>query len=303
MLAGMAFSQRPFFAYPVWFRPAPPVDRYGIAFRMAPRVVTLEPEAAVRHGFRVGEESMQFTTLVAIMLLVGQAAAPRPQRRPVGSATFAITVSDPAGTPLGDVSVTLDGPSTREVRTERGRIALEGLPFGTYRLRFDRQGFLSFEREVIARTATPIDVKVTLTPVPPPPPAPAPPVQPSPPAAAPPAPALSSTPIAIDMTSFIEKNYVGRGSGKVSPLGCTTGGPATLIQVKDPITEHVHADADEFLYTIAGDGSVRAGGKDQPLRAGLFMVIPRGVPHLIVAITRNPLVLLSIKAGEHCATP
>jgi quercetin dioxygenase-like cupin family protein len=57
------------------------------------------------------------------------------------------------------------------------------------------------------------------------------------------------------------------------------------------------------LYTIAGEGSVRAGGKDQPLSAGVFMMVPRGVPHLIVAITRNPLMLLSIKAGEHCATP
>jgi mannose-6-phosphate isomerase-like protein (cupin superfamily) len=250
---------------------------------------------------------MQFTTILAIILLVGQAAAPTPtaprtQRRPVGNATLAITVSDPAGAPLADVSVTVEGPVSREVRTERGRIALENLPFGTYRLRFDREGFVSFEREVVARTGTPIDVKVTLTPAPAVPPAPPPPVAPKAPESAP-APALSSTPVAIDMTTFIEKNYVGRGSGKVSPLACTTGGPATLIQVKDPITEHTHADADEFLYTIAGEGSVRAGGKDQPLRAGLFMMVPRGVPHLIVAITRNPLVLLSIKAGEHCATP
>jgi mannose-6-phosphate isomerase-like protein (cupin superfamily) len=251
---------------------------------------------------------MQFTAILAIILLVGQTAAPTPpaartQRRPVGNATLAITVSDPSGGPLADVSVTVEGPISREVRTERGRIALENLPFGTYRLRFDREGFLSFEREVVARTGTPIDVKVTLTPAPAPPPAPPPPpVERKAPESTPP-PALSSTPVAIDMTTFIEKNYVGRGSGKVSPLACATGGPATLIQVKDPITEHTHADADEFLYTIAGEGSVRAGGKDQPLRAGLFMMVPRGVPHLIVAITRNPLVLLSIKAGEHCATP
>jgi mannose-6-phosphate isomerase-like protein (cupin superfamily) len=249
---------------------------------------------------------MQFTAIAAIILLVGQAAAPTPpaahtQRRPVGNATLAITVSDPSGAPLGEVTVAVEGPASREVRTERGRIALENLPFGTYRLRFDHEGFLSFEREVVARTATPIDVKVTLTPAPPPAPPPAP-VAPKAPESTP-EPALSSTPITIDMTTFIEKNYVGRGSGKVSPLACSTGGPATLIQVKDPITEHTHADADEFLYTIAGEGSVRAGGKDQPLSAGVFMMVPRGVPHLIVAITRNPLMLLSIKAGEHCATP
>jgi hypothetical protein len=247
---------------------------------------------------------MQLTTILAILLLAGQAAtpAPRTQRRPVGNATFAIMVSDPDGTPLGDVKVTLDGPVAREVRTERGRIALENLPFGTYRLRFDREGFVSFEREVVARGAAPIDVKVTLTPAPPPPPPPEPPAAPQP-EASDPAPALSSTPVAIDMGDFIEKNYIGRSSGKTSPLACATGGPATLIQVKDPIVQHSHTDADEFLYTIAGQGSVRAGGRDQPVGPGTFMMVPRGVPHLIVAVNRNPLVLLSIKAGEQCATP
>jgi mannose-6-phosphate isomerase-like protein (cupin superfamily) len=243
---------------------------------------------------------MQLTSILAIILLASQAAAPRPpQRRPVGNATLAIIVSDPSGAPLGDVKVTVDGPATREARTERGRIALENLPFGTYRLRFDREGFTSFEREVVARTGAPIEVKVTLTPAPEPPP----PVTLAPPpaaaantAAAP----LSTAPVFIDMTAFIEKNYVGRGSGKTSPLACSAGGPATLIQVKDPIPQHVHADADEFLYTIAGEGSVRAAGIDQPLRAGVFAMVPRTVPHIIVAINRSPLVLLSVRAGAPC---
>jgi len=205
-------------------------------------------------------------------------------------------VSDPSGGPLGDVKVTMSGPVSRDARTERGRIAFENLPAGSYRLRFDREGFISLEREVIARGGAPIDVNVTLTPEPPPPPAPVAAIPPKPPA-----PALSTEPVAIDMTAFIEKNYVGRGSGKTSPLACTAGGLATLIQVKDPIIEHAHADADEFLYAIAGEGSVRAAGKDQPLRAGVFMMVPRGVPHIIVAVTRNPLMLLSIRAGEHCS--
>jgi mannose-6-phosphate isomerase-like protein (cupin superfamily) len=247
---------------------------------------------------------MQFPTILALLLVVGQAVtpAPRTQRRPVGNATLAIMVSDPAGTPLGDVKVTLDGPVTREVRTERGRIALENLPFGTYRLRFDREEFLSFEREVVARGATPIEVKVTLTPAPPPPPPPEPPPAPAPDPSEP-APALNSTPIAIDMGQFIEKNYIGRSPRKITTVACTTGGPATLIQVKDPIVQHAHADADEFLYTISGQGSVRADGRDQPVGPGVLMVVPRGVPHLIVTATRNPLVLLSIRAGEQCATP
>jgi hypothetical protein len=245
--------------------------------------------------------TMQFTTILSVILMLGQAVPPaaRPQRRSVGNATLAIIVSDPSGTPLGDVRVTMDGPVTRDVRTERGRIALENLPFGTYRLRFDLEGFVSFEREVVARTGTPIDVKVTLTPVPPPPPAPVPVAEV--PTTKPPSAAVGGgAPVTVDMTAFIEKNYVGRGSGKMSPLACSAGGPALLMQVKDPIVEHTHADADEFLYTIAGEGSVRAAGHDQPLRAGVFMMVPRGVPHIIVAIARGPLVLLSVRAGEPC---
>ena len=242
---------------------------------------------------------MQFTTILAVILMVGQAAAPRPQRRPAGNATFAIQVSDPAGTPLGGVRVTLDGPVQREVRTERGLIALENLPYGTYRLRFDREGFISFEREVVARTGTPIEVKVTLTPEPAPPPPPPAPVAPVP--EKPPAAALTTAPVAIDMATFIDKNYIGRGSGKSSSLACGSGGEALLLQVKDPIVEHAHAEADEFLYAISGEGSVRASGRDEPLRPGVFMMVPRGTPHIIVAVNRSPLMLLSIRAGAHCA--
>jgi mannose-6-phosphate isomerase-like protein (cupin superfamily) len=239
---------------------------------------------------------MQFIAILALILAVDQAATPRPQRRSVGNAAFAIMVTDPSGAPVGDVKVTLTGPVSREARTERGRIAFENLPTGSYVVRFEREGFFSLEREVVARGGAPIDVKVTLTPEPPPPPPPVPVVPPKPPA-----PAVTAEPVGIDMTTFIEKNYVGRGAGKTSALACAAGGGATLIQVKDPLIEHTHADADEFLYTIAGEGSVRAGGRDQPLRAGFFMMVPRGVPHIIVAVTRNPLVLLSIKAGEHCS--
>ncbi|MDP9323339.1 MAG: cupin domain-containing protein [Acidobacteriota bacterium] len=243
---------------------------------------------------------MQFMTILALILAVGQAATPRPQpqRRSVGNAAFAIVVTDPSGAPLGDVKVTMTGPVSRDARTERGRIAFENLPSGNYVLRFEREGFFSLEREVVARGGAPIDVKVILTPEPPPPPPPVPVIPPKPPA-----PAVTGEPVAIDMTSFIEKNYVGRGAGKTSPLACAAGGAATLIQVKDPLIEHTHADADEFLYTVAGEGSVRAAGRDQPLHAGMFMMLPRGVPHIIVAVTRSPLVLLSIKAGDHCSAP
>ena len=245
------------------------------------------------------------------------AAAPKPpagtppQRRSTatGSVTLAIMVTDPDGAPLGNVKVsvtTLAGagkggaaPAPREGRTEAGRLAFENLPAGAYRLRFDREGFVPLERELTARGAAPIDVKVALTPAPQPPPPPPPPAPA--PASPPPAAALSPDPLAIDMTAFIEKNYIGRADSKTSPLTCTTGGPAVLLQVKEGVADPPRPDADEFLYVIAGEGIGRAAGHDQPLRPGTFMMIPRGVARTLAAAGRAPLIVLSIRAGEKCS--
>src|SRR5215211_5311950 len=173
------------------------------------------------------------TAVVGVLLIAGTVGA-QTQRRSTagGSGTFVVMVTDPAGAPLGDVKVSLTalgargGAAPRDARTEAGRLTFEELPAGNYRLRFDREGFVPLERELTARGGPPIDVKVTLTPAPapaPPPPAPA------PVAAPPPAPALNPDPIEIDMTDFIEKNYLRRGDNKISPLTCTTGGPAVLL--------------------------------------------------------------------------
>lgn len=250
---------------------------------------------------------MRIAIALAGVLLMTATAGAQGQRRaaPAGAATFVVMVTDPEGAPLGDVKVsvtrlgqTSNTTSTRDGRTEAGRLTFENLPAGGYRLRFDREGFIPLERELTARGGAPIDVKVTLTPAPPPPVAPPPPAPAPPPA---PEPALSPDPLAIDLTAFIEKNYIGRGDSKVSPVTCTTGGPAVLLQIKEGLADPARPDADEFLYVIAGEGIGRAAGHDQPLRPGTFMMIPRGVARTLAAAGRRPLILLSIRAGEKCA--
>ena len=222
---------------------------------------------------------------------------PQPQRRATGGpATLAVLVSDPAGAGIGDVKVTMQGAVTREARTEQGRIVFEDVPAGTYRLRFDRDGFISLEREVVARGGAPIDVKVTLTPAPPPPPPP----ETKPPAPDPVPPVADGAPVTIDLPSFIEKNYIGRSAGKTLDLACAATGAATLIQLHEPLAEHTHAKADEFLYVIAGEGTVREGKDQQPLHAGVLILVPRGVAHAVTVTGRNPLVMISIKSGDRC---
>jgi uncharacterized RmlC-like cupin family protein len=111
---------------------------------------------------------------------------------------------------------------------------------------------------------------------------------------------VDALPVTIDLPTFIEKNFIGRAAGKTSPLACGAGGPALLIQAREPIAEHMHADADEYLYVIAGEGSLRTGKTVEPMKAGVLIMVPRGVLHAIAATGRNPLELLSIQAGAHC---
>jgi hypothetical protein len=236
------------------------------------------------------------TTLVLLLLSGGLVSADTQQRGTGGGlATLAISVTDPAGAPLGNVRVIVEGPASRQTRTERGRVAIEELPAGAYKLRFELDGFVPLERELTARGGKPIEVKVALTPLPK---APAPPrTEPTPQ----PKPAvLRVSPESIDIPSFYEKNRVGSGPGKSSPLTCATAGTAVLLQMREPLEEHAHDEADEFAYVVGGEGTAKVGGTDHRLQAGVLVMIPRTIPHSFSARGRNPLVVMSIKAGMAC---
>jgi mannose-6-phosphate isomerase-like protein (cupin superfamily) len=216
-----------------------------------------------------------------------------------GSVTFAVVVTDAAGAPINDAKVTLSGTTERSGRTEGGRLVFEDLRPGPYRFRFDKDGFISLERELTARGAAPIDVKVALDPAPPPP-KPIEIVKPAPP---PPADHMvDAKPMGLDLPSYINDHYVGRSAGKASDLSCTTGGSANLLQINDPVKSHAHADSDEFLYVLAGEGNAQIGSANaEPMSAGMFLVVPRGMAHSFTA-RKKPLVVLSILAGDKCGT-
>ena len=84
---------------------------------------------------------------------------------------------------------------------------------------------------------------------------------------------------------------------KETVVGQTAATTARVIQVRDPIKDRAHGDADEMLYVIAGEGVLRAKGRDQTLTAGSLAVIPRGVAYSLERRGRNPLIALSI-AGK-----
>ena len=240
---------------------------------------------------------MRMTAFLSILMLTPLSGAADTQRRggtpTTGPVTFAINVSDLSGKPVGDVRVTLTGVVTRTTRTERGRTVFENLPSGQYSIRFEKDGYVTVEREVTGRGAKPIDVAVIMEPVPAePPPAPKP-VEPPPPP-----PDLKMA--VLDMPAFIEKNYVGRAAGKTTPMGCAPGGSSTLIQMNEPLAQHTHDDADEFIYVIAGQGMAKLSGREESLGPAVFLMIPRGMPHTVTAGPKKPLVMMSVLAGEKC---
>jgi mannose-6-phosphate isomerase-like protein (cupin superfamily) len=49
-----------------------------------------------------------------------------------------------------------------------------------------------------------------------------------------------------------------------------------------------------MLYVIAGEGVLRAKGREYDLTAGSFAVIPRGVAYSLERRGRNPLIALSM---------
>jgi mannose-6-phosphate isomerase-like protein (cupin superfamily) len=105
----------------------------------------------------------------------------------------------------------------------------------------------------------------------------------------------------VALPDFIEKNYIGRGApSKSSPVGCTGTSTATLLQLREPLQEHSHNDADEMIYVIAGEGVQRIGGIETKLAAGSFASLPRGTPHTITRRGNNPIIVLSIMTGPPC---
>ena len=238
--------------------------------------------------------------LVAVLICCASDARAWAQQRRGGgggSATFAVSVADPDGKPIPNVLVTVEGSATRSVRTEGGRIALENLPAGNYRLRFERDGYLTLERELAARGGAPIDVKVTLKPAPAPPP---PPPAPVPVAPEPVKPTVAANPAVVDIPALINKNWVGRNPSKTLQLACGTDGPSSVIQLNEALMPHEHADSDEIFYVVAGDGSAVVGGSSHRLSAGVFVFVPRGTRHGLGPTGKNPLIVLSARPGERC---
>ena len=232
-----------------------------------------------------------------------QTAKPKPRPATGGATTNVLLfITDPAGTSIEGVTVTITGPVDRETKSPAGGFTrVPGLRAGTYRVRFTHERFITFEKEFSWRagTATP-ELSITLNPAPPaPPPPPA--AAAAPPSAAPKLPP-PGTPRTLSLPDFIEKNFIsGREGHKENMVGCSGVGQAVLWQVREPWEGRQHESADGMLYIIGGDGSISLDGRDVAVTAGSFAVVPRGTTYGFTRRGRNPLIVLAVLAGAPCA--
>ena len=228
-------------------------------------------------------------------------ATPRQPRAAAAVSTLAVQVTDRSGNGLADVHVDVAGPVERSGATGAdGAIAFRAMRSGTYRLRFEHEGFITLERELVIRAGQPATVAVALTPAPPKPAAAVPEPAPEP------SPARSASPRVVEPRSvsipdFLDKNLITGGEPqKTTSLACAEGGTARLLQVRDPLNNQQHDDVDEMLYVVAGAGVIRVSNQDIKAGPGFFALVPRGVPHSIRREGRNPIILVSVLAGTPC---
>jgi mannose-6-phosphate isomerase-like protein (cupin superfamily) len=243
--------------------------------------------------------------LIATLPLVLSLPSPAMAQRPRAAApaappptTATITVTDLSGAPLADVRVVLTGSLDRSGSTQtNGTVKFDGLRPGTYRLRFEKTGFVLFEREIEVRAGQPPPTpSVALSPAaaqPPPPPAPE---APKPAALPPPGKAVT-----VNLPDYIERNLIGSTQPqKVSSVSCSGLGNNVLWQVREPWENRQHEKADAMLYVVAGEGTLRLGSADVPVVAGSFTQVPRGTTYSITRRGRNPIIILATLVGEPC---
>ena len=202
------------------------------------------------------------------------------------------------GKTLPDVSVKAAGPVDREGLTDpSGLVTFPNMASGTYRLRFEHPEFITLEKEVSLPAGKPLRASASLSPAPPPP---APPKPEPPPAPSSPAPDSAHQSNSVPIIDFLEKNFIGGAPLKRSQIGCTASSTSTLLQLREPLGEHVHGDADEVMYVLAGEATYKVGGRESTIASNTFVVIPRGTPHSLVRRGRNPVTVISILTGQPC---
>ena len=223
-------------------------------------------------------------------------AAPKPAAAPRTS-SMRIAVKDQDGTSLSGVRLLLSGTTDGAFVTGgAGTVVVPDLKDGAYRLRCEREGFITLEREFTVHGSAYGQMDVVLNPAPPPPPQRAPEPEPAPPAAIP----AGGRPVTVSVVDYLDRNLIGREPIKESILACNPLETVRLLQMRESVAQHVHQGGDEIIYVVAGEGTVRMGETATAVRAGSLVVVTNGIGHAFERGGKNPLILVSTLIGTPC---
>jgi mannose-6-phosphate isomerase-like protein (cupin superfamily) len=231
---------------------------------------------------------------------------PAPAARPPAAATarggLTLTITDTHGAPLAGVHVEVLGVSDRSGDSDAtGKVNFSGMQAATYRVRFSGDQVITFERELTTRPGRVTAFDVTLNEAPPPPEPPPAPVAPPPAAqtAAPVGPA--GLPQTLSVVDLVERNLIGNSQPRRDTLiSCSGNTRATLVQLNQDQEERRYDSAEITYYIVAGEGTLKVGGRDTPLGASSFVALPRGAVHSVLRRGRRPLIMLVTLSGSPC---
>jgi len=226
---------------------------------------------------------MMVSTIAMLLLTAAPAAGASASCPP---ASLQIRVTDREGKPLTAVHVIVQGAAPREGTTNvAGCISFGNMRAGTYMLRAERESFITLEKEFTVSAGRVTVVSASLSPAP----------------ARTIAPGLLANTKVLSIPDLAERHLIGREAVKESPIGCSGATDARLIQIREPLAIHAHREADETLYVVAGQGTLKIGDEEQRVAPGWFSIIPHGAAHSLVRTGKNPLIVVSTLNGQPCA--
>lgn len=229
-------------------------------------------------------------------------AAGRGRQAPPAGPRLALTVMVTAldGKTLPEVVVKASGPVDREGPTDpSGLVTFANMAPGTYRLRFEHPAFITFEKEISLAAGKPLRASASLSAAPPAPPPPK--VEPvAPPPVSQAGPAGNYQPNVVNFLSWLDSSFIGRAPSKRLASGCTASATSTMIQTNESIAERTRDEADETIYVVAGEGTLRMGGREHALSAGSLVSVPRGTAHSLARKGSRPLMFVSTVSGPPC---
>ena len=91
-----------------------------------------------------------------------------------------------------------------------------------------------------------------------------------------------------------------REPAKTSQVACGATSVTNLLQIRDPLKDLSHPDAEALIYVVGGEGLLVLPIADVQLAAGTFSMVPRGTTYTLQRRGRSGLVLLQTLTDTPC---